>query len=67
MKAFAFALALAGFATPAPGFGFTFGTPLEERVGGDYGPEYYRALQAKRCHTVRIKTRDGIRRVKRCS
>ena len=34
------------WATPAPtaGFGFTAGPQLEERLGGDYGPEYYEKL-----------------------
>jgi hypothetical protein len=56
----------------------SFGAPLEERVGGDYGPEYYRALQAQRhrknetrasahCRTTLVETRSGPRRVRRCS
>jgi hypothetical protein len=59
----------------AAGFGIGFGAPLEERVGGDYGPEYYNAMRANqqarhrgavRCRTKLIETRSGIRRVKRC-
>ena len=70
-------LAVATFTTPALGFGLSVGTPLEERVGGDYGPEYYRNLQSQRsrsedgrgstrCRTRLIETRFGLRRVRRC-
>jgi hypothetical protein len=64
-------------ATPAGGFGVGFGAPMEERVGGDYGPEYYRNLQAPRhrlddgrgstrCRSRLTETRFGLRRVRRC-
>ena len=70
-------LAVATFTTPVLGFGLSVGTPLEERVGGDYGPEYYRNLQSQRsrsedgrgstrCRTRLIETRFGLRRVRRC-
>jgi len=32
-------------AQAAEGMGIGFGQPLEERIGGDYGPEYYRDWQ----------------------
>jgi hypothetical protein len=62
----------------AEGFGIGFGTPLEERIGGDYGPEYYSRLQAERpqsspvrpsvrCHVRWVETRGGLKRVRRCS
>ena len=65
-------------ATPALGFGISFGAPLEERVGGDYGPEYYQrggyAAQAttdesrgRHCRTKLIETRSGLKRVRRCT
>lgn len=81
MKAFAIAMALASAsvlvvsATSAVGFGIGFGAPLEERIGGDYGPEYYSAMQGHRlarhratgrCRTKLIETRSGVRRVRRC-
>src|SRR5205814_1213811 len=74
----AMALALASVVSPtasAAGFGIGLGAPLEERVGGDYGPEYYTALQANRlarhrgtgrCRTKLIETPSGVRRVRRC-
>lgn len=34
-------------AQSAQGMGMGFGQPLEERVGGDYGPEYYRDWQQR--------------------
>ena len=60
------ALSLAALVSPAWGFGFTAGAPVEERFGSDAGPEsYYR--NAERCRTVVIKDRKGHRiRVKRC-
>ena len=82
MKTFALAMALASAsvmvvlsAASAAGFGIGLGAPLEERVGGDYGPEYYRAMQAQRlarhratgrCRTKLIETRSGVRRERRC-
>jgi hypothetical protein len=80
VKTFAIALALASAsvvlsAASAAGFGIGLGAPLEERVGGDYGPEYYSAMQANRlarhrgtgrCSTKLIETPSGIRRVRRC-
>jgi hypothetical protein len=81
VKTFAIALALASAsvvvfsAARAAGFGIGFGAPLEERVGGDYGPEYYSALQANRlarhrgtvrCRTQHTETPTGVRRVRRC-
>jgi hypothetical protein len=68
-------MTLAGSAT-AGGFGIGFGAPLEERTGGDYGPEYYRALHAPvtkadaaptRCRSKLMHTREGLRRTRRCS
>jgi hypothetical protein len=62
-------------AATAAGFGIGFGAPLEERVGGDYGPEYYSALRANRlarhrgtahCRIKVIETQFGVRRVRRC-
>jgi hypothetical protein len=59
------ALMVAVSAASAAGFGVGLGTPLEERVGGDYGPEYYSATQANRlakhrgtgrCRTKQIET-----------
>jgi len=53
VKTFAKALALAsvvGLSAPSTaGFGIGLGAPLEERVGGDYGPEYYNALRLMPC------------------
>jgi hypothetical protein len=80
VKTFAIAVALASAsmalsAASAAGFGIGLGTPLEERVGGDYGPEYYSAMQANRlarhrgtgrCRTKQIETPSGVRRVRRC-
>jgi hypothetical protein len=66
MKAVLLFVALLLGSPPAQAFGISFGAPLEERVGGDYGPEYYRALQAKRCHSVRVRTRHGVRHIRRC-
>jgi hypothetical protein len=58
----------------AAGFGIGFGAPLEERVGGDYGPEYYRNMQAQKahgtpghCRTRTVATPAGRKRVRRCS
>ena len=70
------AMALASPAT-AGGFGVSFAAPIEERVGGDYGPEYYRNLHAPfskadnvraatRCRTKLVQTRLGFRRVRGC-
>jgi hypothetical protein len=70
------AMASAGPAT-AGGFGVGFGAPIEERVGGDYGPEYYRNLHAPfskaddvrgdtRCRTKLVQTRLGLRRIRSC-
>jgi hypothetical protein len=81
VKAFAVAMALTSVsmmvlsAASAAGFGIGLGAPLEERVGGDYGPEYYSALQANRlarhrgtarCRIKVIETQSGVRRVSRC-
>jgi hypothetical protein len=70
------AMASAGPAT-AGGFGVGFGAPIEERVGGDYGPEYYRNLHAPfskaddvrgdtRCRSKLVQTRLGLRRIRSC-
>jgi hypothetical protein len=70
-------LAFVALTTPALCFGIGIGTPLEERVGGDYGPEYYRNLQTSRsgadhgrsptrCRSRWTETRHGLRRVRRC-
>ena len=62
-------------AASAAGFGIGLGAPLEERVGGDYGPEYYSAMQANRltrhrgtgrCRMKQMETPSGVRREKRC-
>jgi len=60
----------------ASAFSMGFGTPIEERMGSDYGAEYYnrnsRGMEAgpsgmaKRCHTKTIKGKNGVRRVRRC-
>lgn len=66
----------AGLLAPdaASAFGMTFGAPLEERMGGDYGPEHYERLQRKadapragRCKIVRGETSSGPRSVRRCA
>ena len=58
----------------AGAFGITLGVPMEQRVGGDYGPEYYQQLQRKpdapqpsRCRTVRAETSSGPKQVRRCA
>jgi hypothetical protein len=81
VKAIAVSIALASAsivvlsAATAAGFGIGLGAPLEERVGGDYGPEYYNALQANRlarhrgtvrCRVKVIETQSGVRRVRLC-
>jgi hypothetical protein len=60
----------------AAAFTMGFGAPIEERMGSDYGAEYYyrnsRGMDAgmprtsKHCHTKTIKTEKGVRRVRRC-
>jgi hypothetical protein len=63
---------------PALAQGIGFGPPIEERMGSEYGAEYYdrlygpRAQQherrpSTRCRTKVIETRSGLRRVTRCS
>jgi hypothetical protein len=67
------------WATPAPaaGFGFTAGPQLEERLGGDYGPEYYekqygsrsrpREPQASaRCRSANVKSQSRSRQIRVC-
>jgi hypothetical protein len=52
--------------SPAWGFGFTAGPPIEEHFGSDYGAEYYHR-NAERCRVVVVKGRHGHRvKVKRC-
>jgi hypothetical protein len=60
MKTIFAIVALFSLGAPAAAFGISFGVPLEERVGGDYGPEYYRAMQARRCHSMPAKTRQKL-------
>jgi hypothetical protein len=59
-------------ATPvwSAGFGFTAGPQIEERMGSEYGAEYYyrhskEAQPQRRCRTVRVKTAQG-HLVRRC-
>lgn len=60
------------FSAPAAaGIGIGFGQPLEERVTGDYGPEYYREWQrrerqASQRRAVRCRTEGKARNVTRC-
>jgi hypothetical protein len=58
---------LAALMSPAWGFGFTAGPQIEERMGSEYGSEYY-YRNAERCRVVVVKDRKG-RRIKerRCS
>jgi hypothetical protein len=56
----------AAMLSPAWGFGFTAGPPIEEHFGSDYGAEYY-YRNAERCRVVVVKGRHGHRvKVKRC-
>jgi hypothetical protein len=64
---------------PALAQGFGFGIPVEERMGSEYGSEYYNRLygpreqlqkpraSSPRCRTKVVETRSGPRRVRRCS
>ena len=62
--------------TSAAAFSIGFGAPIEERMGSEYGAEYYyrnsRGMDArpsrpsKRCSSKTIKTEKGMRRVRRC-
>jgi hypothetical protein len=60
----------------AAAFNMGFGTPIEERMGSDYGAEYYYRNSgsrnaathriSKRCHIKVVRTENGVRRLKRC-
>jgi hypothetical protein len=68
----AFALAMGAMVAAAPGsaagFGFTAGPPVEERMGSEYGAEYYHrnSRVAPHCRTIRVKTPSGVQRLRRC-
>jgi hypothetical protein len=60
----------------AAAFTMGFGAPIEERMGSDYGAEYYyrnsrgmaveRSRVSKRCRVTTIRTENGARRMRRC-
>jgi hypothetical protein len=57
--------------TWAAGFGVTAGPQIEERMGSEFGAEYYyrqsnEARPRLRCQTTRVKTPTGHHRVRRC-
>jgi len=59
-------LSLAALVSPALGFGFTAGPQIEERMGSEYGSEYY-YRNAEQCRVVMMKDRKGRRvKVRRC-
>jgi hypothetical protein len=61
-------LSLAAFVSPALGFGFGFtaGPQIEERMGSEYGSEYY-YRNRERCRAVVMKDREGRRvKLRRC-
>jgi hypothetical protein len=59
-------LSLAALVSPALGFGFTAGSQIEERMGSEYGSEYY-YRNTERCRVVVMKDRKGRRvKVRRC-
>jgi hypothetical protein len=46
------------FSAPAAaGIGIGFGQPLEERVGGDYGPEYFRDWKQRQTQASQLRPR----------
>ena len=60
-------VSLAALVSPALGFGFTAGPYIEERMGSEYGSEYY-YRNTERCRVVVMKDRNGRRvRVRRCA
>ena len=59
-------LSLAALVSPALGFGFTAGPQIEERMGSEYGSEYY-YRNAERCRVLVMKDRKGRHvKVRRC-
>jgi len=59
-------LSLAALMSPASGFGFTAGPQIEERMGSEYGSEYY-YRNMERCRVMVMKDRKGRRvKVRRC-
>ena len=59
-------LSLTALLSPALGFGFTAGPHIEERMGSEYGSEYY-YRNAEQCRVVVMKDRKGRRvKVRRC-
>ena len=62
--------------TSVAAFSIGFGVPIEERMGSEYGAEYYyrnargpdaaSSRPSKRCRTKTIKGENGVRRVRRC-
>jgi hypothetical protein len=67
-RLFAIAFSVAALMSPelGAGFGFTAGPQIEERMGSEYGSEYYNR-SAERCRIVVVKDRRGRRvRVRRC-
>jgi len=59
-------LSLAALVSPASGFGFTVGPQIEERMGSEYGSEYY-YRNTERCRVVVMMDRKGRRvKVRRC-
>jgi hypothetical protein len=59
-------ISLSALASPAWSFGFTAGAQIEERMGSEYGSEYY-YRNAERCRVVVMKDRKGRRvKVRRC-
>jgi len=61
-------LSLTALVSPALGFGFTAGPQIEERMGSEYGSEYYyRNTTTERCRVLMMKDRKGRRvKVRRC-
>ena len=60
------ALPLAALMSSASGFGFSVGPQIEERMGSDYGSEYYYRTR-ERCRVVVTKDRKGRRlKLRRC-
>jgi hypothetical protein len=59
-------ISLSALTSPAWSFGFTAGAQIEERMGSEYGSEYY-DRNAERCRVVVMKDRKGRRvKVRRC-
>lgn len=64
MFAFEFGAMMMAVPATAAGIGFTVGAPIEERMGSEYGAEYYyrdsKAAQPQpHDRTIRVKTRSG--------